>query len=164
MLDGYFQVYTESDTQPTTSPLGLVIRALGAGYRIVIVRLLNTGDHPEDNILIRFGHCIRIIKSTAPVFIDGRPAPADFDSVKKGLQSVEWILMEGKLDIVIVEEANTAAANGIVSVEKLLKIIDMRPKHMELIFTGRNADRKIMDKADLVTGVSDIKLKANDIS
>jgi len=59
--------------------------------------------------------------------------------------------------VVILEEANVAVTCGLFSVEKLLKIIDKKPDDVEIVITGRNARPEIIDRADLVTEMKEIK-------
>ena len=59
--------------------------------------------------------------------------------------------------MVIMEEANVAAGLGLLSVDDILKIMDEKPKDVELVITGRGADSRIIEKADLVTEMKEIK-------
>jgi cob(I)alamin adenosyltransferase len=59
--------------------------------------------------------------------------------------------------VVIMEEANVAAKLGLLSVDDILKIMDEKPKDVELIITGRGADSRIIEKADLVTEMKEVK-------
>ena len=59
--------------------------------------------------------------------------------------------------MVVMEEANVAAKLGLLSVEDILKIMDEKPKDVELVITGRGADSRIIEKADLVTEMKEVK-------
>jgi cob(I)alamin adenosyltransferase len=66
-------------------------------------------------------------------------------------------IVSGEYDVVILEEANIAVKRRFLSVEDLLDLIDIKPNNVELVITGRNADPKIIARADLVTEMKKIK-------
>jgi cob(I)alamin adenosyltransferase len=81
----------------------------------------------------------------------------DIKASKKGLEKIITILSSGKHNVVIMEEANVAVKIGLLSVQDILKIMTSKPQDVELVITGRSADSKIIEKADLVTEMKEIK-------
>ena len=59
--------------------------------------------------------------------------------------------------MLILDELNTACALGLVPVERVLQLMDLKPDGMELVLTGRGAPEKVVEKADLVTEMKEIK-------
>ena len=77
--------------------------------------------------------------------------------VKKEYEDLLKVLKSGEYDIVIVDEAMAAIHSGLLSVDDVLRLIDEKPEGVELILTGRSAPQEILDRADLVTEMKEIK-------
>lgn len=156
-MKGYIQVYTGNGKGKTTAAMGLSMRAAGAGLKIYIVQFMKMGDYSELKALERFSDLIEIKQFGLGGFIKGKPSSDDIATAKKGLEKAKTALKSGKYDIVIMEEANVAVACGLFALQKLLDIMDMKPGNVELIITGRGAAAEIIEKADLVTEMKEIK-------
>ena len=156
-MKGYVQVYTGNGKGKTTAALGLALRAAGAGLRVYIAQFMKAGPYSEINALKRFSDLITIEQFGTGSFIRGRPSPADIQAAARGLDRIRSVLAAGAHDLVVLEEANVAAVCGLFSVQVLLDIIADRPQNVELVITGRNADPKLIDRADLVTEMKEIK-------
>ena len=76
---------------------------------------------------------------------------------RKGLKEVGEMIRSGIFDLIILDEANVAVRYGLISVEEMLDLIEAKPKHVELVITGRGADDRIIEIADLVTEMKEIK-------
>lgn len=87
----------------------------------------------------------------------GKPSPSDIEAVSKGLEKVKTALSSGEYHVVIMEEANLAAKLGLCSVDDILEITAAKPEGIELVITGRSADSRIIEIADLVTEMNEIK-------
>jgi cob(I)alamin adenosyltransferase len=90
-------------------------------------------------------------------FIKGKPTEVDIAAAQKGLNAVKSAVSSGEFDIVILDEANVAVACGLLSVRDILDVIDIKPKRVEIVITGRGVDPSIIEKADLVTELKEIK-------
>jgi cob(I)alamin adenosyltransferase len=156
-MKGYIQVYTGNGKGKTTAALGLAIRAAGAGLKVFIAQFIKMGEYSEINALKRFSDLITIEQYGRGKFIKGRPSPEDIQSAGKGLERIENIIDSREYHVVILEEANVAVTCGLFSVQDLLKIIDMKPDDLEIVITGRNAMPEIIERADLVTEMKEIK-------
>ena len=156
-MQGYVQVYTGEGKGKTTAALGLAVRAAGAGLQVFIAQFIKSGETSEINALARFADQIRVEQFGAGGFIRGRPRPADIQAAERGLQRVGEIFRAGKHDIVILEEANVAAALGLFSEKTLLVLVAHRPAHVEVVITGRNAGPETIAAADLVTEMKAVK-------
>jgi len=156
-MKGYVQVYTGDGKGKTTASLGLSIRAAGAGLRVYIAQFIKSGDYSEIKALKRFDDLITVEQFGLGRFIRGKPADADIKAGAAGIEKIKRVFSEGRYDVVIVEEGNTAAACGVILVEALLELIDIRPESTELVITGRGADPRVIEKADLVTEMQAVK-------
>jgi cob(I)alamin adenosyltransferase len=83
--------------------------------------------------------------------------PQDKTEAKKALEAGRDAVMSGKYDLVVLDEVNVAAAWGLVKLDEVIKLIEDKPKSVELILTGRYADPKLVKIADLVTEMVAIK-------
>ncbi len=156
-MKGYVQVYTGDGKGKTTASLGLSIRAAGAGLRVYIAQFIKSGDYSEIKALKRFDDLITVEQFGLGRFIKGKPAEADIQAGAAGIEKIKRVFSEGRHDVVIVEEGNTAAACGVIPVETLLELIEIRPESTELVITGRGADPRVIEKADLVTEMRAVK-------
>jgi cob(I)alamin adenosyltransferase len=156
-MKGYVQVYTGNGKGKTTAALGLCLRAAGAGLNVFIAQFMKMGDYSEIKALKRFSDLITIEQYGLGKFIKGKPSPEDIAASQKGFDRVKAAVLSGKYDMVIIEEGNMAVQFGLIPLESLLKLIENKPPHMELVITGRNADPKILEKADLITEMKEIR-------
>jgi cob(I)alamin adenosyltransferase len=156
-VKGYIQVYTGDGKGKTTAALGLSLRAAGAGLKVFIAQFIKSGDYSEIKSIQRFSDEITVKQYGRGRFGKKTPPPGAIEAARKGIESVKKIMRSGEYDVVILEEATLAAAKGLFSVEDLIDIIETKPEHLELIITGRNADPKIIERADLVTEMKNVK-------
>ena len=156
-MQGYVQVYTGEGKGKTTAALGLALRAAGAGLKVLIAQFVKGQPCSEMNAIARFSDLVTLKQYGRECFIRKTPEPEDIRAAREGLEEARKLLISGKYNIVILDEANIAVHYGLFSVEDLLELIDSKPEDVELIITGRYADRKIIEKADLVTEMKEVK-------
>lgn len=155
-MKGYVQVYTGNGKGKTTASLGLAIRAAGAGLKVYIVQFLKKGNYSEIKALSKFNN-ITVEQYGLGKFVKGKPSDDDIAAGKAGYLKLCEILQNKKHDVVIAEEANVAVMCNLFSETQLLALIEMKPANTELVITGRGATPKIIEKADLVTEMKEIK-------
>ncbi|MBA3008657.1 MAG: cob(I)yrinic acid a,c-diamide adenosyltransferase [Proteobacteria bacterium] len=153
-MKGYVQVYTGKGK--TTASLGLAVRAAGAGLRVYIVQFLRKGDCSEIKALSKFEN-ITIEQYGLGNGLKGEPSEEDKAAGARGYEKLCAVLKENQHDLVIAEEANVAVSCNLFTEKDLLDLIDMKPDNVEFIITGRGASQSVMDKADLVTEINEIK-------
>lgn len=156
-MKGYIQVYTGNGKGKTTCAIGLSVRAAGAGLKVFIAQFLKSGDYSEVKALKQFSDFITLKQFGTGRFIKGKPSPEDFQAAQEGLAFIRQAISSGRYDMIVLEEANVAVTCGTLRVEDLLDIMEHKPENLELVITGRNADPKIIEKADLVTEMKEIK-------
>ena len=154
---GYVQVYTGNGKGKTTAAIGLAIRAAGAGLKVFIGQFMKSGDYSEIRSLKKYSELITIDQFGTGKFLNDKPTAADLHGLKDGLEKIKAVFSSGDYQLVIMEEVNVAVICGLLSVKELLNIVHLKPKAVELVITGRYAFPQIIEVADLVTEMKEIK-------
>jgi cob(I)alamin adenosyltransferase len=157
MHRGYIQVYTGTGKGKTTAALGLALRAAGAGLTVFIAQFIKKKRCSEHKALERFKDLITFSHYGTGLLRGGAPTAEAVDAAQKGFEEVREIITSGKYDLLILDEINTAAHYNLVSVEDILRLLDAKPSGMEVVLTGRYGDDRIIERADLVTEMKEIK-------
>lgn len=158
MRKGYIQVYTGNGKGKTTAALGLALRAAGAGLKVFIAQFIKKRICSEHRIIKeRFQDLITIRQYGRGFFLKRGPEKSDIEAAQNGLKDIRGIIRSKDYDVVILDEANVATRYNIISVEDLLDVMTAKPRGVELVITGRYADESVIQKADLVTEMIEIK-------
>lgn len=158
MGKGLVEIFTGNGKGKTSAALGVVLRALGQGLKAHIVYFMK-GDYPYGerktlallpNVSFEsFGH---------EYFIDPQNVKEEErEQARQALTAAIGAVLSGDFDLVVLDEVNVAVAWKLLEVEEVLKLIDERPQDVELILTGRHADERLIEKADLVTEMVEVK-------
>lgn len=153
---GYIQVYTGNGKGKTTAALGISLRCLCAGNKVFFGQFMKGQDYSELRATEYFPG-LTMEQFGNLCFVNGEPAPEDYEGAKKGLKRMEEVLTSGKYDMVVFDEINTTLFFHLVDVAEVLRILDLKPEGTEVILTGRYAPQEIVDRADLVTEMKEIK-------
>ncbi|MBM3200508.1 cob(I)yrinic acid a,c-diamide adenosyltransferase [Candidatus Woesearchaeota archaeon] len=156
-LEGLVQVYTGNGKGKTTAAIGLGVRAAGHGYKVCMVQFLKPstkyGEHKSLKKIKNFEVKSYGLKDFATHSNRRNYKRLSNDAFNYASKTV----MSGKYDIVILDEVNFSAAYGYVKLEDVIRLIEQKPKSVELVLTGRDAPKEIMEKADLVTVMQEVK-------
>ena len=159
-------VYTGDGKGKTSAALGAALRALGHSWRVLVLQFFK-GDWP-----ITFGE-VALSERLKPQFEvrqlgkgfvnymgDKKPMDEHLAAAREALAAARECIASGRYDLIILDEIIYAidyAGVQLVSLEEVLELIDARPASVNLILTGRNAPQAIVDRADLVTEMTEIK-------
>jgi len=155
---GLVEVFTGNGKGKTSAAMGVVLRALGHDLKICIIFFMK-GKFPygEQKTLAKFPNVDFTVFGSLD-FVDPRNVrEEDKKEARKALQAGREAMLSGKYDLVVFDEVNVAAAWGLIQVEDIIKLMEDKPEHVELILTGRYADPGIVKRADLVTEMVAIK-------
>lgn len=151
----YLQVYTGNGKGKTTAALGLALRAVCAGQKVHMLQFIKGMDYSE----LEAGTYLpgfTIEQMGRDCFIRNEPTELDRKLAKDGMERVRECLQDPSIDVLILDEVNIALYYGLIELPELLDAIRDR-QSMEVICTGRYAPKELMDAADLVTEMREIK-------
>jgi cob(I)alamin adenosyltransferase len=156
---GCVQVYTGNCKGKTTAALGLAFRAVGRGLKVVMIQFMKGGGpYGEHLAAARLAPELTIIPTGREGWINkDNPAQEDIRLAAEAFALAREKLLSGEYDMVILDEINGAVAFGLIPVEELLELISLRPPLVELVLTGRNAHERVIEVADLVTEMREVK-------
>ncbi len=156
MDKGYIHVYTGNGKGKTTAAFGLALRAACSGKKIYIGQFVKGMKYSEVEVE-RYIPAIKIEQLGRDCFIHHEPTEEDIKAAREGFEKCKKILKDGEFDLVILDEINIAIYFKLVSIEEVLEMIKDRAPHVEVVLTGRYAPKEIIDVADLVTEMKEIK-------
>lgn len=156
-MNGYIHVYTGNGKGKTTAAFGLALRAAGAGLKVFIGQFIKGKPYSEIAVIDKYLKNITVKQYGLGCFIVNVPTDDDIKAARRGLDEMHEIIREGKFDVVIMDEIHIALHYKLFEAEELLEIITDKAEHVELILTGRYAPQPIIDRADLVTEMKEVK-------
>lgn len=156
---GYIQVYTGPGKGKTTAALGQAVRSAGAGLRTFIVQLMKEYPYSELESLQKLSDRIGIAQYGGDAFVYKGEAPGEEERAKAaaGLARAVEAMESGEWDVVVLDEACAAIYFELVTTADVLAVLDRKPESVELVLTGRYCPDEIIDRADLVTEMREVK-------
>jgi len=155
LSQGFIQIYTGDGKGKTTAALGLALRASGQDMKVIFIQFLKTqlgGEH-----FIAQKHGLFEIRQFGEGNLFKKPDSELQEETNQAYQCTEDALTGGKYDMVILDEIFIAHWRGLLSLQKILALLDKKPGNVELVLTGRNAPPEVVKRADLVTEMLMIK-------
>jgi len=153
------QVYTGEGKGKTTAALGLAFRAVGHGRKVYIIQFLKGPQLTGELLSAQKLEPLLTIKPMGRAGFTNlaNPGIQDRELAQKALDHAWQLIRYEVCDILILDEVNIAAAYNLIKVQELLDLMDAKPRGMELILTGRYALPDIIEKADLVSEIKNLK-------
>jgi cob(I)alamin adenosyltransferase len=154
---GFVHVYTGDGKGKTTAALGLALRAAGAGWMVFIAQFLKSSRSSEFRALMGLSERITVRHFGREGFVKGTPRATDHLLAERAMDECREVILTGNHGLVVLDEANVAVALGLLSLDSLLELIHLRPVATELVITGRWAHPRLIEIADLVTEMREVK-------
>lgn len=156
---GYVQVYTGTGKGKTTASLGLAVRAAGHGLKTVIIQFMKGWiDYGELKGVEMLAPFVEIHQAGRDTFVNRRdPDPEDVRLAREGWELAKATILGRHADIVVLDEINCAADFGLLPVGEILDVLRRKPDGMEIVLTGRGAPPELVEAADLVTEMREVK-------
>ncbi len=133
------------------------MRAVGAGKKVFFAQFVKGQRYSEVKAIEQYLPDVEIKQYGLDCFIWKKPTQADIDAARQGLREVKEIILSGKYDVVVLDEANIAVFYGLFSVQELINVVTRKPAETEIIITGRYATPELIEVADLVTEMKEVK-------
>jgi cob(I)alamin adenosyltransferase len=155
---GLVMVITGNGKGKTTSSFGQALRAIGQGYQVCIIQFMKGRKYGEIIAGEKYLPNITFFQFGLDSFVmRENSAQVDIDLARQGVEKAKEIIHSAKYDMVILDEINVAVDFGLIPEEDVLTLIKNKPPELDLILTGRYASDKLMEIADLVSEVKEIK-------
>jgi cob(I)alamin adenosyltransferase len=155
---GLVEIFTGDGKGKTSAALGVTLRALGHNLRVFIVYFMK-GNFPygEQKILSQLPN-VTFARFGQESFVDpNNVTQKEKEEARKALDTAREAMLSNNYDVVILDEINVATAWKLIDLDEVIKLIREKPEKVELILTGRYADDKLIEVADLVTNMTKIK-------
>lgn len=151
-------VYTGNGKGKTTAALGLALRAAGWGQRVAIIQFIkgfkDTGEWKAIERISEIDIYQTFDDKNAGI---GKPRAEHAQSVKDAIKLAKKIIKDNEHNVVILDEINNAVHYGLVEAGEIIKLVKEKPVEKTVVFTGRGAPKYLMEIADLVTEMKEIK-------
>lgn len=160
---GYIQIYTGNGKGKTTASLGLAMRALGRNWKVLVIMFTKGGDNygelasfrnlsPEiqNNLTIEQAGLDRI------VYADNK-SDDDEKEIKRGWEIAKKAILNNEYQLIILDEINIAIDLEILDIDEVVEVLKNKPESMEIVLTGRNAHKKAIEIAHLVSRIEPVK-------
>jgi cob(I)alamin adenosyltransferase len=181
---GLVQVYTGTGKGKTTASLGLALRAVGHNLKVVMIQFMKSGDTGELFAIERYVPHISIVQCGKEALDEKQlkifgfegveekrrenkltedevyvflPDEEEREACRRGVELAKKLVMSGTVDVVILDEINCVMDKNLVDVNEIVELIKNKPRHVELILTGRGAPEQILDVADYVSEIRRVK-------
>jgi cob(I)alamin adenosyltransferase len=153
---GLIQIYTGKGKGKTTAALGLAVRAVGHNFKVAIIHFMKIWDYGEVKGLKRLG--IDLFRYGTTELIDpNNPSTIDYEEANKALLKTEELMEKSDYDILILDEINVAIDFNLIPLKRVVDLLDKKPDNLELVLTGRNCPQELIERADLVSFIDEIK-------
>ena len=156
---GQIQVYTGNGKGKTTAALGLALRAVGRELKVFIIQFMKGGGPYGEHLAApRLAPYLTIVQTGREGWVNREnPDPEDVRLAREALAMAERAVTGGEYDLVILDEVNGAVSFGLIGVDDVLALMKRKQPSVELVLTGRNAADRVIEAADLVTEMREIK-------
>ena len=158
---GLVIVYTGNGKGKTTAALGMALRAVGYEHKVCMLQFIkgswHYGEIDSSKKLEPNFELIPVGKGFVGILDDNSPREEHEKYAAEAVKICREKIFSGKYDVVILDEVNYAINLDLIDVQDIIKIIKEKPFELDLVLTGRNVREEIVELADLVTEMKEIK-------
>ena len=159
--NGLTIVYTGKGKGKTTAALGIALRATGYKKKICMIQFIkgswHYGEMESSKRLEPEFEMVAIGKGFVGIIDDKSPKEDHQKIAKEAIRISNEKIQSGKYDIVILDEINYAVNLNLISLDNVLDLIKSKPENVDLVLTGNYAKEEVIEAADLVTEMKEIK-------
>jgi cob(I)alamin adenosyltransferase len=156
---GFIQIYTGNGKGKTTAAIGQAVRASGAGLKTYFVQFMKDYPYSELEGLAALKKYITVVQIGKDDFVLKKTPPnkTEIKIAENGLITAKEKMLSGKFDIIILDEVCVSIYFGLFKTIDILNFLKLKPENVELILTGRYCPQELIDAADLVTEMKEVK-------
>ena len=155
---GLLMVYSGSGKGKTTAALGLALRAVGHGKKVLMIQFMKGDETYGEVTAAKHLPGFAIVQKGLPMFVDrDEPDPASLVLAAEAIGLAREAVSSDNYDLVILDELNVALDFGLVTLEQVMELLDGRRADLDLVLTGRRAHTEVVKRADMVSEVLEIK-------
>ena len=159
---GLVIIFTGNGKGKTTSALGMALRAAGHGMKTCVVQFIKSasmgyGELEGAKMLKGLLEICPLGRGFMKLDKEKEPAPQDIQLARDTFNSAREKILSGEYDIVVLDEFTYMVQYGLLAVEEILSLMDEKPEGLHLVITGRNAHPRLIEKADLVSEIEEVK-------
>ena len=158
---GLVIVYTGNGKGKTTAALGMALRAIGYDHKVCMLQFIkgswHYGEMDSSKKLEPNFELIAVGKGFVGILDDNSPREEHEKYAAEAVSICREKIFSEKYDVIILDEVNYAITLGLIDVQEIIKIIKEKPSELDLVLTGRDVKEEIVELADLVTEMKEIK-------
>nr|AIF25192.1 Cob(I)alamin adenosyltransferase (cobO, btuR) [uncultured marine thaumarchaeote SAT1000_48_A08] len=158
---GLVIVYTGGGKGKTTAALGLALRAIGYNHKVCMIQFIkgswHYGEMDSSKKLAPEFELIAVGKGFVGIMDDKSPREEHEKIAEEAIKICKEKISSRNFDLVILDEVNYAIDLGLINIEDVIELIKTKPDNLDVVLTGNNAKQEIIDLADLVTEMKEIK-------
>lgn len=158
---GLLIVYTGDGKGKTSAALGALVRAVGYGWKVCMIQFIKGSWHyGEMDGVKRLEPNVEFIQAGEGFYriVDDKlPAEVHRQAAQQGLQLARAKIQSNAYDLIVLDELNNTIQTELLTTAEVLSLIDLKPRWLHLILTGRGAPPELIERADLVTEMREIK-------
>jgi len=158
---GLIIVNTGDGKGKTTAALGICVRAVGYDMKVAMIQFIKGSWHyGEIDGIKKLAPNVELFaggKGFVGIVDDNLPREEHEKAARSTLEHAEELMLSGKYDIIILDELNVAVSIGLLELKDILKLLDKKPEKLDIVITGRGAKDELIERADLVTEMKEIK-------
>jgi cob(I)alamin adenosyltransferase len=158
---GLLLVYTGDGKGKTSAALGLLVRAVGYDWRVCMIQFIKGSWHyGEMDGVERLAPNVEFMQAGEgfyKIMNDQLPEAVHKQAAQAGLQLAREKILSNAYDLIILDELNNTLQTGLLSIAEVMALIELKPSWLHLLLTGRGAPPELIERADLVTEMREVK-------
>jgi cob(I)alamin adenosyltransferase len=158
---GLVHIYTGNGKGKTTAAIGLGIRACGSGIKVLMVQFLKSSDTSELNTLKKLEPQFNVLRGFNSKKFVWNMTPDEFAAAAKEantiFENVKNVFLKDEYGLIILDELLGVLSSGFIDEAAIIDLIACKPKEIELVMTGRDAPKGLIEIADYVSEIQAIK-------
>jgi cob(I)alamin adenosyltransferase len=155
---GLLIVHTGKGKGKTTAAMGLAVRCIGHGMKVGLVQFVKgVWETGERRVLESFPE-LCVMKAMGEGFTwETQDRQRDIAAARRAWETAQQMIKDSSFKMVILDELNIVLRYGYIAIDDVLPVLQGKPRDLHIVVTGRNANEKLIEAADLVTEMTAVK-------